>query len=577
MTEQIIQERNSKFLSNPPINLTLKNDTNKLTLRKKTVDKIILEKRMNFYILHEENKLKLSNSNQKNTINLFSLNISNELKYPQTITKLINNNDSSEIFKYLYEIYNNENYNENNLKYGLYLLNQKLINNENRNIDIENILNNNFIDIINKLLLYFKSDKNNYEKDKTLIYTILLILINFTFYANEHQISFLINDNFLEYFVYLLKICNEDNIIEDIFDILSNLCAINYNLSSIIFNYNNNILLDIINDYCISSLKAQKSNILNKSLFIYYNYLDTIAEDENNEINVNFNILESIYNILSNLIDIKNCFSKCILGINYIYKIIFQKNYIKLFIDNILNNESDSFYSSLFGYNYCINEGIQNIEPFTNIIKNILYIYNNYNTNDYNGVKIIEKRIYSLNEDNNIIDFFYMLLQNPLKNQSKIFILEVLNELSITNFYTFLQECSSDIIGYIIKIISNFDFKIKKFALRIIKNLTDKGELKVISSIGSKGINNQIILCLDPINSCINDSEIILLCLGILENLFKMGMFIKNISGHNNFIEDFGVLGGKELLEKLLGNPHKEVYLKSENIINKFFNENDNQ
>jgi hypothetical protein len=56
-----------------------------------------------------------------------------------------------------------------------------------------------------------------------------------------------------------------------------------------------------------------------------------------------------------------------------------------------------------------------------------------------------------------------------------------------------------------------------------------------------------------------------------------MGMFIQNLSGHNNFIEDFELLGGKELLEKLLGNPNKEVYLKSENILNKFLNEKDNQ
>jgi hypothetical protein len=166
-----------------------------------------------------------------------------------------------------------------------------------------------------------------------------------------------------------------------------------------------------------------------------------------------------------------------------------------------------------------------------------------------------------------------MLLQNPLKKEIKISLLETLYEISLKNYYNLFEESTNDILGYFIKIISNHDFKIKKISLRILNILSSKNQLKICTSIVSKGIINQIVLCLDPINSCLNDNELILLCLNILENLFVMGNFIKNISNHNNFTENFEFIGGKELLEKLLGNPNKEIYLKSENILEKFFNE----
>ena len=571
MTDQIIQERNSKFLTNLNFNYTFQNDINKLNLRKKTIDNILEQKRIKFYVIKEENKLKNSNSYENNTINLFSLNIKNELKYPPTISKLISNKDTSEIFNYINEIYKSNEINDN-IKYGLYLLNKKLSTDSSENIDLDNILNNNFVYIINQIILLLKNDEKNYENNKTILSTIIQILINFSYYSNENQMIFLINNNFLDYYIYFLKICNEDNLIEDIFNLISNLCAINYNISSIVFNYNNNILLDIINDYCMSSFKSQKPGLLYKSLAIYFNYLDSISEDENNEINISFKILESIYNILSNLIDFKNCFPKCLFGINKIYKIIFQKNFVKNFIENILYSESDSFYTTLFSFNYCYNNNVQFIQPFTNIIKNLFYIYNNYKT-DYNSVCILEKKINNLNYDNNIIDFYYMLLQNPLKKEIKISLLETLYEISLKNYYNLFEESTNDILGYFIKIISNHDFKIKKISLRILNILSSKNQLKICTSIVSKGIINQIVLCLDPINSCLNDNELILLCLKILENLFVMGNFIKNISNHNNFTENFEFIGGKELLEKLLGNPNKEIYLKSENILEKFFNE----
>ena len=571
MTDQIIQERNSKFLTNLNFNYTFQNDINKLNLRKKTIDNILEQKRIKFYVIKEENKLKNSNSYENNTINLFSLNIKNELKYPPTISKLISNKDTSEIFNYINEIYKSNEINDN-IKYGLYLLNKKLSTDSSENIDLDNILNNNFVYIINQIILLLKNDEKNYENNKTILSTIIQILINFSYYSNENQMIFLINNNFLDYYIYFLKICNEDNLIEDIFNLISNLCAINYNISSIVFNYNNNILLDIINDYCMSSFKSQKPGLLYKSLAIYFNYLDSISEDENNEINISFKILESIYNILSNLIDFKNCFPKCLFGINKIYKIIFQKNFVKNFIENILYSESDSFYTTLFSFNYCYNNNVQFIQPFTNIIKNLFYIYNNYKT-DYNSVCILEKKINNLNYDNNIIDFYYMLLQNPLKKEIKISLLETLYEISLKNYYNLFEESTNDILGYFIKIISNHDFKIKKISLRILNILSSKNQLKICTSIVSKGIINQIVLCLDPINSCLNDNELILLCLNILENLFVMGNFIKNISNHNNFTENFEFIGGKELLEKLLGNPNKEIYLKSENILEKFFNE----
>jgi hypothetical protein len=66
------------------------------------------------------------------------------------------------------------------------------------------------------------------------------------------------------------------------------------------------------------------------------------------------------------------------------------------------------------------------------------------------------------------------------------------------------------------------------------------------------------------------DIEILLPTLDIIMNILKNGEILSFL-GRNNYLFNFEKLGGKEILEKLLGNPNDEVYKKSDIILNTFF------
>jgi hypothetical protein len=66
------------------------------------------------------------------------------------------------------------------------------------------------------------------------------------------------------------------------------------------------------------------------------------------------------------------------------------------------------------------------------------------------------------------------------------------------------------------------------------------------------------------------DIEILLPSLDIIMNILKNGEILSFL-WRNSYLFNFEKLGGKEILEKLLGNPNDKVYKKSDIILNTFF------
>ena len=71
---------------------------------------------------------KTNNSKINNDIIIQNLNIEPNLKNEKYINEIISSDNLDTIFNYIKEIYNNNNFNIDIVKYGLFLLNEKLLN-----------------------------------------------------------------------------------------------------------------------------------------------------------------------------------------------------------------------------------------------------------------------------------------------------------------------------------------------------------------------------------------------------------------------------------------------------------------
>ena len=196
MQDSIITQRNELF-KQKNINLNENNQKYKLYLRKMRLNGLIEKKRLQSYsdIDIEFNKKTAKIGN----IDFINLNIPEEYKNVNKIKELIHQISNEGIFNFINEIYNLENYNGDKLTFGLSLLNDKLANEDDYFINIKDILNRNFIDIIDKLLEFSEKEIMTKDNDDKLLSLTYNILINFSYYGNKEECQFLIKDNFLEY------------------------------------------------------------------------------------------------------------------------------------------------------------------------------------------------------------------------------------------------------------------------------------------------------------------------------------------------------------------------------------------
>ena len=572
----------------------------KINLRKKKIQNLMMRKRYyddysHIYAKDGNNK---TNKTRKNTIDISSFLINDELKTKETVVKIISENTFKTIFSYINEIYNNNNFQIDFLKYGLFLLNEKLLKliNENdeifikeeddtnielfKNKIINELMENNIKDIIIKLLSFSYNEIKSKDNETIILTLAYQILVNFTYLSSEGQLNFLINENTFKLHLYFLRFSSEEHNIINILRMFYNIFLIN-NTSKLdeLFNYNNNEFINILNEYISSGINSKKYLIIDKILDIFSEYLNKISNSLDEIVNLNIKIFDEIYassmqSIFCNSI---NIFSNCLNIIGTIYKLFFKLNKIDLLSKFILNNNTKPAVELILDFNY--DESPENI---VNLCKVIYYIIKceSY-CNDNKTKKQLESFIKDINNGNmNDYEIIFVITNLIQKNYTNKIMFKLINVLiaicDSESFYINLFESLSNPILILINNINCPNYKLRKKVLTALEKITDKKELKISNELVKNQIFNKIKYIADPDCSFCGEEDMILSCLNIIQNLLIVGDIIKSFGGKkNNNLDSFEYYGGREMIEKLMNSKSKNIYERALIIYNEYLNKNE--
>ena len=106
--------------------------------------------------------------------------------------------------------------------------------------EINEILGNGLINAVNKIFQYSKNEIETQDKNDEFLRIIYSILVNYSFYAAGNQLSFLLTEESMQYHLFFLKQSSNDEIIADIFQLISNVIFDSSENAIYIFSYRNN-------------------------------------------------------------------------------------------------------------------------------------------------------------------------------------------------------------------------------------------------------------------------------------------------------------------------------------------------
>jgi hypothetical protein len=564
---------------------------NRINLRKKKIQNIVMRKRYydNFSNIGiDDNKVNNNNTNKEidYAIDISKFLIKDDLKKKETVDGILSEKDFNTIFSYINEIYKETNFQIDILKYGLFLLNQKLLkcaeekgdkdDTTNNEKIIEDIKKHNIEDIINKLLNFSMNEINNKDNDDIILNLAYQILVHLSFFGNESQLMFLVNDNLIKFHKFFLNYTSNEQILINILRMIYNICLNNSLITNKLLNFNNYEIINLLNDYISSGIKSNKKSIINKILDIYSCYTNIIRYDLKYDKNyINIKILEEIYSasLQSIFINSKAIFSNSIFLIGSIYKILFKSNNIKILSEFILNYDNTKLMVSyILDYDY--STSAEDIIDLCNILCYIIKCESH--CDDLSTKKQLEKFINDVN-DNNINGDEIIIIVTPLlqKNYTKKIKSKLINVLialcDSETFYINVFECLANPILILINNINCPDYKIRKKVLTALEKLTDKQELKIGNELVKNQIFNEIKNVIDMDFSYCGKEDMIISCLNIIYNLLVIGDIIKSFGGKNNTLEAFENYGGKEMIEKLLNHESKNIYERASTIIKQYF------
>ena len=459
--------------------------------------------KINQELFNKENisKKNLNNNiSKENTyeLNIQNLNIEPELKNENYIKEILYGDNSDKIF----ELINNRT-NNDYIKYGIYLLNEKF--NLIKDINIFNKYD--FKEMFFSILIYLKNEINKINFEHILVKLIYDLIITYTNIFNNIDTSFLCSDKYLDLHLFFIDNISDINIminiLKSIHAIIINNINDNEKLICKIFEYDNeaffNKLIEIINDY---HDKNEITEIILK-LFIDYinsfNNFQKLTSKKSTEIEMadntyyyNNNIIENIYDIA--LITISNKhFDNSLYLISNIIKIIYKSKNLEN-SEKIISNKNTSLMLNFIlekDYSNCPN----NLIYMSDIIKYILKIgFLNKNNNINDLINFIEK---NLNEYNDILDIFINLLMNPtfkLKDKISIKLIEVI--LVILKNEKYINDISNEqkyqIYKIILKYIQSSNYKIRKKIMKILINITSKKDYRQADFLIKNKILNYI-------------------------------------------------------------------------------------
>lgn len=537
-----------------------------------------------------------NNIANNNDIIIENLNIDPQLKNEKYINEIISSNNFDEIFKYIKEIYNNKSFNIDLIKYGLFLLNEKLLNLENNNLIVNecNFINNyNFKEIIMLLFEYSKNENKKIDYDPIILNLTYQILANLCYYyPNNEEILFLFDDKFLELHIYFFDLTSEKDTIKNILLISFNICCDNNEIINKILTFDNkrffNLLIEYINNY-------QNDNEIIEiilDLFIFYinlfnNYKtkikkekDGLIEMKDNTINCDWNIVENIYDISLLLLYTKQntIFTNALYLISVILKKIYKSNNIELVGKFINDNNTKSMIIFILEKDY--KNITQSLIFLSDIIKYIIKLHSKSwisNELKLNIINLITDIQQNLNENDEIIDIFIYLLTTKklkLKENIKIKLIEVISAF-LQNDYFFkdiIEYNKDDLLEIILNYINSSNYDIRKKIIKIVNNITNKRDFLLTDYLVKNKIIYYIKNAIDPTITYCNDEKLILGALKIINNLLSIGELFKKLHGINSILVNFENIGGKELLDNLLCNKSEYVYNASLEIIERYFN-----
>ena len=576
-------------------------EISRVNLRKKKVQNIMMRKRYfdNYSFISSNNNSIKSNKRRNNIIDISSFLIDDDLKRKETVQKIISENSFKTIFNYINEIYKINDFQIDKLKYGLFLLNEKLLkliterdedelksDDDNNKIELDNnkiiseLIEYNIKDIINKLLTFSYSEIKSKDNETIILTLAYQILVNFTYLSNEIQINFLISENTLKLHLYFLRFSSEEHNIINILRMFYNIFVI-YNTPQLnnIFTFNKNELINLLNEYISSGINSKNYIIIDKILDIYSEYLGKINNELDENININEILLEEIYEstLQSIFCNSKNIFSNCLYIIGMIFKICFKTNKIDILSKFILNNYTKQAIQLLLDYNYI--DSPENIHDFCRVIYYIIKC-ESY-CKDKNTKKQLESFIKAINNGNmNDYEIIFIVVTLIQKNYANKIISKLINILiaicESESFYLNLFESLSNPILILINNINCPNYKLRKKVLTALENLTDKKELRICNELVRNQIFNKIKFIVDPDYSYCGEENMILSCLNIIYNLLTVGDIIKSLGGKtNNNLSSFEYYGGREMIEKLMNSKSKNIYEKALIIYNEYLNRNE--
>ena len=576
-------------------------EINRVNLRKKKVQNIMMRKRYydNYSFIYSNNNNINSSKRRINIIDISSFLINDDLKRKETVQKIISENSFKTIFDYINEIYKEDKFQIDILKYGLFLLNEKLLKLINErdedeikseeddskieyfnNKIINELIDNNIKDIINKLLTFSYSEIKSKDNETIILTLAYQILVNFTYLSNEVQINFLIEEKSLKLHLYFLRYSSEEHNIINILRMFYNIFVI-YKSTQLnnIFTFNKNELLNLLNEYISSGINSKNYIIIDKILDIYSEYLSKISNELDDNISLNITIIEEIYEstLQSIFCNSKSIFSNSLYIIGMIYKISFKSNKIELLSKFILSNYTKKAIELLLDYNYI--DSPENITDFCRVIYYIIKCESN--CNDLNTKKQLESFIKEINNGNmNDYEIIFIVVTLIQKNYTNRIISKLINVLialcESETFYLNLFESLSNPILILINNINCPNYKLRKKVLTALEKLTDKQELKICNELVRNQIFNKIKYIVDPDYSFCGEENMILSCLNIIYNLLVVGDIIKSFGGKmNNNLNSFEYYGGREMIEKLMNSKSKNIYEKALIIYNNYFNKNE--
>ena len=569
---------------------------------------IVKEREINFYNIRK-NKVKNELFNKKknyftqyknNTVNnsdfdIQSLNINSQLKDGKYINELLNSNKCNVIFEYVKEIYNtNNNFNIDIIKYGLFLLNQKLLDSNDENIvqEINFLYNNNFKEIIFLLLNYSKNEFCKIDFEPIILKLAYQILANYCFYCpNNIDISFLFDKKFLDVHLYFMDNISEKNIIENILLMIYNVCLDDNETTNKLFTFNDNKFFNSLIEY-INIFQNDNERIeIILDLFICYisifdiyknkisNKKSDIIEMKDNSIKYDLNIIETIYEISLLLIfnKRKNIFNQALYLISLIIKILYKSKVFE-FISKIISNENTKI-MLIYILEKDYSENYSNLKYISEIIKYILKAHSNCgNSLELKAciIKLINEVEKNLNEYDEIIDIFIDLLSNKkmkkLKDKIKIKLIEVIS-CFIKNEYFYknvIENYKEEVFGIILGNINSSDYGIRNKAIKIVKYVTDKRDFILINYLMKNKLLYFIKNAIDPSITYCSDEKLILSALKVIDNLLSIGEVFKKLNGINSVLNDFVNIGGRELLDSLLCNKNESIYNISLELIKQY-------